>query len=103
MPTLLGLLGNSDPYFAFGRDIFAEPEPEAGAYALCYDNGFEAVARDYTLFFDEEHTVGCFATSDYLREHPLPTEPRQQLLERHIKAFVQQYGTHLDRKNFTVE
>ncbi len=103
MPTLLGLLGNSDPYFAFGRDIFAEPEPEAGAYALCYDNGFEAVARDYTLFFDEEHTVGCFAASDYLREHPLPTEPRQQLLERHIKAFVQQYGAHLDRKNFTVE
>ena len=28
MPTLLGLMGNREPYFAFGRDLFGEQTPE---------------------------------------------------------------------------
>ena len=35
-------MGNREPYFAFGRDLFGEQTPEGG-FALAYDSGFEAV------------------------------------------------------------
>ena len=34
MPTLLGLMGNREPYFAFGRDLFGEQTPEGASPSL---------------------------------------------------------------------
>ena len=102
MPTLLGLMGNREPYFAFGRDLFGEQAPEGG-FALAYDSGFEAVGGDRLLFFDERRTTGSYRTDDLRREHDLRNDPEAAALERHVKAFVQQYYRHLEQKDFTVE
>ena len=102
MPTLLGLMGNREPYFAFGRDLFGEQTPEGG-FALAYDSGFEAVGGDRLLFFDERRTTGSYRTDDLRREHDLGNDPEAAALERRVKAFVQQYYRHLEQKDFTVE
>ena len=102
MPTLLGLMGNREPYFAFGRDLFGEQPPEGG-FALAYDSGFEAVGGDRLLFFDERRTTGSYRTDDLRREHDLRNDPEAAALERRVKAFVQQYYRHLEQKDFTVE
>ena len=102
MPTLLGLMGNREPYFAFGRDLFGEQPPEGG-FALAYDSGFEAVGGDRLLFFDERRTTGSYRTDDLRREHDLGNDPEAAALERRVKAFVQQYYRHLEQKDFTVE
>ena len=102
MPTLLGLMGNREPYFAFGRDLFGEQTPEGG-FALAYDSGFEAVGGDRLLFFDERRTTGSYRTDDLRREHDLRNDPEAAALERRVKAFVQQYYRHLEQKDFTVE
>ncbi len=102
MPTLLGLTGNREPYFAFGRDLFGEQRPEGG-FALSYDSGFEAVGGDRLLFFDERRTTGVYGSDDVRREHDLSGDPGAAALERQVKAFLQQYYTHLEQKNFTVE
>ena len=102
MPTLLGLTGNREPYFAFGRDLFGEEAPEGG-FALSYDSGFEAVGGDRLLFFDERRTTGVYGSDDVRREHDLSGDPGAAALERQVKAFLQQYYTRLEQKNFTVE
>lgn len=102
MPTLLGLTGNREPYFAFGRDLFREKAP-AGGFALSYDSGFEAVGGDRLLFFDERRTTGLYHDDDLRRERNLTGESDAAELERRVKAFIQQYYTHLEQKDFTVE
>ena len=95
-------MGNREPYFAFGRDLFGEQTPEGG-FALAYDSGFEAVGGDRLLFFDERRTTGSYRTDDLRREHDLGNDPEAAALERRVKAFVQQYYRHLEQKDFTVE
>ena len=68
-----------------------------------YDSGFEAVGGDRLLFFDERRTTGSYRTDDLRREHDLRNDPEAAALERHVKAFVQQYYRHLEQKDFTVE
>ena len=97
MPPLLGLMGNTEPYFAFGRDIFGEPAAEP--FVLCYDNEFEAATADRSLFFDEHRLTGIYDRADYKHERPLPeTEADRSLTER-IKAFIQQYYSHMERRS----
>ena len=98
MPTLLGLMGNREPYFAFGRDLFGEQTPEGG-FALAYDSGFEAVGGDRLLFFDERRTTGSYRTDDLRREHDLGNDPEAAALERRVKAFVQQYYEYMENYN----
>ena len=102
MPTLLGLTGNREPYFAFGRDLFREKAPEGG-FALAYDSGFEAVSGDRVLFFDEQRTPGSYRSDDLRREDDLSDGPEAAAPERQVKAFIQQYYRHLEQKDFTVE
>jgi len=100
MPTLLGLTGNREPYFAFGRDLFNEKAP-AGGFALAYDSGFEAAAGDRLLFFDEQRTTGSYRSDDLLREHDLAGDSVSRALEKRVKAFVQQYYRHMAQKDLS--
>lgn len=51
MPTLLGLLGNDERYFAFGRDVMNEPQRPN--WSVCYDGEFRALTVDAILHFDD--------------------------------------------------
>lgn len=75
MPTLLTLLGNEKPYFAFGRDIFAR-ESAHPRWSITYDGTTSA--------YDTEAGVIRVENNDRL------------------KAFEQQYFEHIERATFVV-
>ncbi len=85
MPTLLGLLGNREPYFAFGRDVFGEPERPA--WSVSYDGRFRALTDAGIVSFGDG-------------EPPAPTAGTDQ---RRLRALVQQYYTRTERKNYTTD
>lgn len=101
MPTLLGLLGNEKPYFAFGRDIFGE---ERMAMSVNYDNScFQAITDDYMIRFDEQQVIGIFAREDELCEHNLVGQVDVSAIERELKALIQSYGERISTKNYLVK
>lgn len=81
MPTILALLGNTEPYFAFGRDLFAEPERPRWAFS--YENGYQLISEE-----------GARALSPELSEQD---EEAQKL-----KALIQQYYTHISQQSYLV-
>ncbi len=85
MPTVLGLLGNRRPYFAFGRDLLNEPDRPA--WSVSYDQRFRAVTAGRTLSFDDRQPVG---------------DPADTLTQR-LRALVQHYYQHVERKNYLPE
>lgn len=85
MPTILGLLGSNEPYFAFGRDILGEPERPR--WALTYDGLFRAWTDGGAVEFDDAQA-------------PAPGESR---LQRRYRALVQQYYSHIERKIYVVD
>ncbi|MEG2365588.1 MAG: LTA synthase family protein [Alistipes sp.] len=93
MPTVLGLLGNREPYFAFGRDVLNEPTRPA--WSVSYDAQFRAVTRDRIVQFDEQkasttlRATGATVAAD--------------TLEGAFKALIQQYYAHAERKSYIVK
>ena len=82
MPTILGLVGNQEPYFAFGRDLFLEPERPH--WSVSYSNGYQLVG---------EEGARRFAQGE------IPDDPQAQQL----KALIQQYYTHIAAQNYLVK
>lgn len=85
MPTVLGLLGNRKPYFAFGRDILNEPERPG--WSVSYDGQFRAVTDEGVVRVDED----------------APADPVSGSTAQRLQALVQQYYTHVESKNYTVD
>lgn len=81
MPTILGLVGNREPYFAFGRDVLNEPERPA--WSVSYEGRFRALTDDGVLSFDDEEPL-----------------PKTDSLTDRFKALVQQYYGHVERKHY---
>ena len=94
MPTLLGLLGNDTPYFAFGRDVLNEPERPR--WSVSYDGRFRAVTADRLLFFDEERAEAL------VRGEETPAAAPDSLVDA-LKGLIQQYYSHVERKNYTCD
>ena len=88
MPTLLGLLGNREPYFAFGRDILNEPQRPR--WSVSYDGKFRALTDAGTLTIDDSGAP-----------EPVATAAADSLMQR-FEALIQQYYTHIEAKNYTV-
>lgn len=101
MPTLLGLLGNEEPYFAFGRDIFAEQERVA--MSVNYDNScFQAITDDYLIRFDEQRVIGVYTREDELCRENLVGQVDVSAIERELKGLIQSYGERIAAKNYMV-
>ncbi len=102
MPTLLGLLGNREPYFAFGRDVFGEHT--GTPFAINYDdNMFQAVTDRYLIRFDEHEVRGVYSVNDAKHEHDLAGEVATEDIERLLKAVIQSYYDRVEKKNYTVD
>ena len=99
MPTVLGLVGNEEPYFAMGRDIFNEPEREPFIF-IHTGFGYAAIGDDYVADFDGESIVAAYRHDDYKREHNILAEIDGEAVERLSRATLQQYMTHLKEVNF---
>ncbi len=86
MPTVLGLLGSEEPYFAFGRDVLGEAERPR--WSVSYDGRFRALTdRGGVVEFDDQ----------------LPPDPKAGPQQRRLQALVQQYYTHIERKRYVVD
>jgi arylsulfatase A-like enzyme len=102
MPTLLGILGYDKPYFAFGRDLFADP---MAGRTMNYMGAFNTIADSLVYLFNEQDFVEIF---DY-RTDPLQTRdlsgdfPADNTDMRWTKAFIQQYYRHLKNRDYTAE
>ena len=105
MPTLLGLLGNTEPYFAFGRDIFSEPQRTP--FAMKYANGYYyAITDSLTVVFDEDRLCAAYSVSDTLLQHDiLPDLPQSSLepVEQRLQATIQQYYDRIKKQDYTVQ
>jgi phosphoglycerol transferase MdoB-like AlkP superfamily enzyme len=91
LPTLMGMLHYPLPYFAFGIDLFNTPAEDT--WAVNYLNGiYQYIKHGHVLQFDGEHTKAVYALNDSLmRQNLLGSYPRQQQMERELKAIIQQY------------
>lgn len=90
MPTLLGMLGCEEPYFAFGRDLLNEPDRPR--WSVSYDGSFRAVTASGPVFFDDSApgTISARDSSETGR------------MSAGLRALVQQYYTRIEQKDYTV-
>lgn len=93
MPTLLGLLDNREPYFAFGRDVLNEPDRPR--WAVSYDGQFRAVTNNELIRFDDQG-------GDVTPRGDTGAVSSGDLLQR-FQALVQQYYTHVEQKNYVAK
>ena len=101
MPTLLGLLGNEEPYFAFGRDIFGEVEAEP--ISVSYDNNmFQAITAEHLVLFDEYRVVAVYSKDDIRHENNLLGKVDVSAIERRMKAMIQSYYSRIEAKDYMV-
>lgn len=91
LPTLMGMLGYQKPYVAFGIDLLNTPADQT--WAVNYLNGvYQYVKHDHVLQFDGHKSKAVYDLSDSLMQHNLLGRwPRQQQMERELKAIIQQY------------
>ena len=89
MPTLLGLTGNREPYFAFGRDVLNEPQRPR--WSVSYDGRFRALTGEGAIVLDD---------SD-MNVQECPATPAADSLAQNFRALVQQYYTHIEKKSYT--
>lgn len=89
MPTVLGLVGNKEPYFAFGRDVFNEPECQPVAYN-CINLMYQCITDNTTFYFDTKKTLKSIGNA--------PTHNDEAFL----KAVLQRYAQSLTNKKYTV-
>ena len=89
MPTVLGLTGNTEPYFAFGRDVLNEPQRPR--WSVSYDGKFRALTGEGTVVLDD---------SGY-EVQECPATPAADSLTQSFRALIQQYYSHIERKSYT--
>lgn len=100
-PTLLGLLGNEQPYFAIGRDIFNEPERRPMVLIRSMFD-YEIIIDDYIIEFDTHDVKGIYLAEDYLHKHNLRDSAAAEVewAVEQTKAIIQQYFEHVGRMNY---
>jgi phosphoglycerol transferase MdoB-like AlkP superfamily enzyme len=103
MPTILGLTGYEKPYFAFGRDVFREPERPAVATNY-FNEAYQYIADSIVLFSTGDRTLSAYLPTDTLQQHDIHAEhlPAQTDGERLLRAILQQYYTHLQAQSYIV-
>ncbi len=102
MPTLLGLLGNEESYFAFGRDIFNEQG--SMPMAVNYDNNmFQAITEQDLIIFDEKQVVGVYSVDDAAHEKNQVSQRDVRDVENRLKALIQSYYTRVENKDYLVD
>lgn len=98
MPTTLGLMGYSKPYFAFGRDVFNEPDRKP-LVTNCVQQTFQALTDSLSLYFDGNRSLYVYAADDTLQQRNIlnMNSPAQKKLEQDLKALLQSYYEHVGK------
>lgn len=102
MPTVLGLVGNTTPYFAMGRDIFNEPQREP--FSLIRSGyGYVGLWDDYVTMFDGKSITGVYTYDDIEHQHDISHEVDVERADSVLKATLQQYYKHVAEMDFVVK
>ena len=91
MPTVLGYLGYTQPYVAFGFDLFHTPAEDT--WAVNYLNGiYQYVKGDYLIQFDGVALKAVYRfKEDKMLEHNLIDKVDVSDLVEELKAIIQSY------------
>ena len=91
LPTILGMLNYTKPYFGFGIDVLNTPKEDT--WAVNYLNGYYQYVRyGYVLQFDGTSTTAIYSLDDKLMKNNIKGKVEiQQQMERELKAIIQQY------------
>ena len=95
LPTILGMLGYSKDYLAFGIDVLNTPAEDT--WAVNYLNGiYQYVKYGYVLQFDGQQTKAVYRLDDRLMKNNLKGKTDVETkMERELKAIIQQYMEHM--------
>ena len=100
MPTLLGILGYDQSYFAYGRDLF---DPQSRPVTVVYDNGvYKAFTDSHIHIFSEDRVTEVYSIADSTLTENLIQSAYDRDVENYIKAYIQQYYNHAERKSYVV-
>lgn len=99
MPTVLGLVGHDEPYFAIGRDIFNEPQREP--FTLIR-SGYQylGLMDDYFIDFDGTSCFGAYSYDDYEHSNDISSTIEIGRADSLTKATLQQYYMHVSQRNY---
>lgn len=99
MPTVLGLVGHDEPYFAIGRDIFNEPQREP--FTLIR-SGYQylGLMDDYFIDFDGTSCFGAYRYDDYEHSNDISSTIEIGRADSLTKATLQQYYMHVSKRNY---
>ncbi|MFV0607055.1 MAG: LTA synthase family protein [Niabella sp.] len=95
MPTVLGYLGYSQPYFAYGQDVLHRKD---SGFVFNYNGDYTWLQDDYLLVFDGEKTRGLYDfKTDRVMKRNLMNQQKSRVndMEKRLKAFIQQYRNRL--------
>lgn len=99
MPTVLGLLGNEEPYFAIGRDIFNEPHREP--FTLIRSGyGYVALMDDFVMDFSGTDMLGAYRYDDHRHINDISSDVNVGRADSLAKATLQQYYTHVSKRDY---
>ncbi len=93
----MGYLGYTDPFVAFGRDLFHPDGEEPFAFNF-NDNVYQIMMDGHLLMFDGEKTVGFYNyVEDPLMKADLKEAGGERMLkmEDQLKAVIQQYNNRM--------
>ncbi len=102
MPTLLGLVGNKEPFTAFGNDLINGTRPRV---AISSDGElYQIISDSLVLFYDSriEKISSVYSRQDTLQQNNIYVEndPAQLKLEQYLKAVIQSYGERIEQRNY---
>lgn len=99
MPTVLGLVGNDEPYFAIGRDIFNEPW-RVPFTLIRSGYSYVGLTDEYVVEFDGEQITGVYGYDDLLHEQNMASSTDVSQTEKLLKAVLQSYYTRVEAMNY---
>lgn len=103
MPTVLGLLNYSKPYFAFGFDALNTQDEH---FAVNNNEGsYRLYWKEYLLIHDGTKTTAIYAfkTDRLLKQNLVGKLAEQYLMENKLKAFIQQYNNRMITNKLTIQ
>lgn len=106
LPTLLHYVGYEGPYFAFGNDLLSQQPPTP---AISYINDlYQMTDGQWLLQFDGDTCTALYdLPHDPMLQANLAAAPRtqqqRQLMERPLKAIIQQYMTRMNANQLKSE
>lgn len=104
MPSLLSHLHYDEPFVAFGENIF---ETNSQSFAVTYLNGiYQLIQHPYVLDFNGIKSLALYhVEDDLMMEKNLINEEKERVavMERLLKAYIQQYYNRLIENRMTVK